>query len=86
MHRLQPTHSSKEMDIDGAPLTYQHVIFVEDKIIKRKSQWDNRIMCLLSKCSIDLWLLMRRDFTFLHFVGYIQCQDVTLAVIPQLDF
>lgn len=31
VYRLQPTHSSREMDTDGTPLTYQHVIFVEDK-------------------------------------------------------
>ena len=41
-------------------------------------------MCLLSKCPIDLWLLVHRGYTFLHFVVVlIQCQSVTLAVIPQ---
>lgn len=34
------------------------VIFVEYKSIKRKSQWDKRIICLLSKCPIDLYMVI----------------------------
>ncbi|PHZ10006.1 uncharacterized protein RHIMIDRAFT_41588 [Rhizopus microsporus ATCC 52813] len=34
-----------------------NVIFVKDKVLSRKGQWDKRIVCL-SKCPIDLYMVI----------------------------
>lgn len=45
-------------------------------------------MCLLSKFPIKLWLLIRKDFTFLHAVGGFSFNIKVLspAIISQRGF